>query len=49
MSKQVKLNDKTNEQLTKMSDLRKASGELVKSKQDIVAMLVDKQFKKEYK
>ena len=49
MSKQVKLNDKTNEQLTKMSDNRKESGELVKSKQDIIAMLVEKQFKRECK
>jgi len=45
----VKTNDKTTEQLTDLSKKRKDEQSLIKTKQDIVADLVDKAHKKECK
>lgn len=45
----VKTNDKTTLQLTELSAKRKAKQSLIKSKQDIVAELVDKAHKRECK
>ena len=45
----VKTNKKTGEQLSELSAKRKANLEQVRSKQDIVAELVDKAHKKECK
>ena len=43
----IKVNAKTANQLTALSDKRKADQELIKTKQAIVADLVNKAFKKE--
>ena len=48
MSVNIKVNKKTSEQLTELSAKRKAEFNQNKSKQDIVAELVDKQHKKEF-
>ena len=45
----IKVNEKTSQQLTDLSSKRKAEHALNKSKQDIIAELVDKQHKKECK
>ena len=45
----VKTNDKTTNQLTKLSEKRKAEHAQNKSKQDIVAELIEAAFKKECK
>lgn len=45
----VKTNDKTTEQLTELSKIRKGTHNIIKSKQDIVADLVDKAHKRECK
>ena len=47
--KQVKLSNKTNEQLTELSELRKDNDEVIKSKQGIVAELIEKLYRKECK
>ncbi|HEY7864612.1 MAG TPA: hypothetical protein VIC51_01255 [Psychromonas sp.] len=46
-SKQVKLSDTTHEQLTAISTARKEKGKINKYNHEIIANLVNKQFKKE--
>jgi len=47
MTINVKTNKRTSEQLTALSKKRKADLSLIKTKQDIVADLVDRAYKKE--
>ena len=47
MSINIKVNEKTSEQLTALSTKRKSEHDLVRTKQDIVADLVDRAHKKE--
>jgi hypothetical protein len=49
MAINVKINERTTEQLTKLSAKRKDEYSLNKTKQDIIAELVDAAFKKECK
>ena len=45
--KQVKLSEKTNTQLQRLSEQRKSNDDVISSKQSIVADLINKLFKKE--
>ena len=47
--KQVKLTENTNTLLDEIKYIRKESGQLIKTKQDIIAELVLKAYKKECK
>lgn len=47
--KQIKLSDSANKMLTELSEKRKAVEHLNKTKQGIVAELIEKQYKKECK
>ena len=49
MSINIKVNEKTSEQLTALSSKRKAEHSIARTKQDIIADLVDKAHKKEIK
>jgi len=49
MSINIKVNKKTSEQLTALSSKRKNENALNRTKQDIVAELVEQSFKKECK
>ena len=47
--KQVKMHDSINDKLSELSEVRRENGELIKTKQDIVADLIIKAHKKECK
>ena len=47
--KQVKLSNKTNDQLTALSEQRKGAEDVISSKQAIVAYLINRLFKMECK
>ncbi len=49
MAKQVQLHDKVNEKLDTLASLRRAEGNLVHTKQNIVAELIEKAYNKEVK
>jgi len=49
MATQVKVTSKTDSMLSELSKVRKESGELIRTKQDIVAELVLSLYKKELK